>query len=58
MANHIHSDMLTKNPICATNAFGSPRVIPMQWKGMSVAQIEEIKNSTISNKRETADIES
>ena len=48
VANHINGDMLTENPVCATSAFGRPRVIPGRWKAATAAQIEEIKNSPIS----------
>ena len=35
--------LLIENPACVTSAFGSQMVIPGEWKGMSTAQIEEIK---------------
>lgn len=43
ISNHVFGDMLTENPDVAQSAFGSHRVIPARWKGMSPAQINEIK---------------
>lgn len=31
MANNIHGDMLTENPLCATSAFGSHRWTIIMW---------------------------
>ncbi|XP_065900923.1 RIB43A-like with coiled-coils protein 2 [Dysidea avara] len=45
MANNIHGNMLTENPSCATSAFGNHRVIPDRWKGMSPAQVEEVRRT-------------
>ena len=44
VANHINGDMLTENPVCATSAFGSPRVIPVHWKAATATQIEKFNN--------------
>uniref|UniRef100_H2YUK5 RIB43A-like with coiled-coils protein 2 n=1 Tax=Ciona savignyi TaxID=51511 RepID=H2YUK5_CIOSA len=43
ISNHVFGDMLTENPAVASSAFGSHRVIPDRWKGMSPAQLEEIR---------------
>lgn len=43
MTNHIFGDILTENPDVAQSAFGPHRVIPDRWKGMSPAQVNEIR---------------
>lgn len=43
ISNHVFGDMLTENPAVAQSAFGSHRVITDRWKGMSPAQLEEIR---------------
>ena len=43
ISNQVFGDMLTENPDVAQSAFGSHRVIPDRWKGMSPAQINEIR---------------
>lgn len=45
MSNHIFGDILTENPDVAQSAFGSHRVIPDRWKGMSPAQVNEIRKT-------------
>ena len=42
MANNIHGDMLSENPAVAQSAFGSHRVVPDRWKGMSPQQVQEV----------------
>ncbi|CBY07741.1 unnamed protein product [Oikopleura dioica] len=41
--NNIFGDTLTENPKVAMSAFGSHRVITDRWKGMSPAQIQNIR---------------
>jgi len=43
ISNHVFGDMLTENPDVAQSAFGLHRVIPDRWKGMSPAQLAEIR---------------
>ncbi|CAK8689591.1 RIB43A-like with coiled-coils protein 2 [Clavelina lepadiformis] len=43
ISNHVFGDMLTENPGVASSAFGPHRVIPDRWKGMTPAQLEEIR---------------
>lgn len=43
ISNHVFGDMLTENPAVASSAFGPHRVVPDRWKGMSPAQLEEIR---------------
>jgi len=43
MANMLYGDFLTENPAAAQSAFGAHRVIPMQWKGMTPEQLDEIR---------------
>jgi uncharacterized protein YhaN len=43
ISNHVFGDMLTENPDVAQSAFGSHRVITDRWKGMSPAQIAQIR---------------
>ncbi|XP_014676884.1 PREDICTED: RIB43A-like with coiled-coils protein 2 [Priapulus caudatus] len=43
LMDHVYGDMLTENPDVAKSAFGSHRVIPDRWKGMSPAQVSEIR---------------
>lgn len=43
ISNQVFGDMLTENPDVAQSAFGSHRVIPDRWKGMSPAQVNEIR---------------
>lgn len=54
IANNIFGDMLTENPKVAQSAFGPHRVIPDRWKGMSPAElnnIREIQNKQILEKK-------
>lgn len=43
MANMLYGDFLTENPAVAVSAFGSHRVVPDRWKGMTPEQIAEIR---------------
>uniref|UniRef100_A0A1I8GIZ7 RIB43A domain with coiled-coils 2 n=1 Tax=Macrostomum lignano TaxID=282301 RepID=A0A1I8GIZ7_9PLAT len=43
VSNAIFSDMLTENPAVAQSAFGSHRVVPDRWKGMTPEQQEEVR---------------
>jgi len=43
ISNHVFGDMLTENPDIAQSAFGPHRVITDRWKGMSPAQLAEIR---------------
>ena len=43
ISNQIFGDVLTENPDVAQSAFGPHRVIPDRWKGMSPAQVNEIR---------------
>lgn len=43
IANHVFGDVLTENPAIAQSAFGPHRVITDRWKGMTPAQIEDIR---------------
>ncbi|EDO49672.1 predicted protein [Nematostella vectensis] len=43
ISNHVFGDMLTENPDVAQSAFGGHRVITDRWKGMSPAQLAEIR---------------
>jgi len=43
ISNHVFGDMLTENPDVAQSAFGPHRVISDRWKGMSPAQLAEIR---------------
>lgn len=45
IANQAFGDLLCENPACATSSFGSHRVVPDRWKGMSPAQLEEIRKT-------------
>jgi len=45
ISNQVFSDMLTENPSVATSAFGSHRVITDRWKGMSPAEVNDIRNT-------------
>ena len=45
ICNNIFGDMLTENPNTAQSAFGSHRVIPDRWKGMSPAELNQIRNT-------------
>ena len=45
MSNHIFGDILTENPDVAQSAFGPHRVIRDRWKGMSPAQVNEIRKT-------------
>ncbi|XP_075691449.1 RIB43A-like with coiled-coils protein 2 isoform X2 [Rhinoderma darwinii] len=40
--NHLTGDILTENPAVAVSAFGSHRVVPDRWKGMSPEQLKTI----------------
>lgn len=54
LCNHIHGDLLTENPGVAQSAFGSHRVIPDRWKGMSPSQVEEVRVTQEIQKQEKA----
>lgn len=43
ISNHVFGDMLTENPDVAQSAFGAHRVITDRWKGMSPAQLADIR---------------
>ena len=43
IANNIHGDLLSENPDVAKSAFGSHRVVPDRWKGMSPQQVREVR---------------
>ena len=43
ISNHVFGDILTENPAVAESSFGTHRVITDRWKGMSPAQLEEIR---------------
>jgi len=43
ISNHVFGDILTENPAVAQSAFGSHRVIPDRWKGMSPAELNAIR---------------
>lgn len=43
ISNNVFGDMLTENPDVAQSAFGSHRVITDRWKGMSPAQLAQIR---------------
>lgn len=43
ISNNVFGDMLTENPDVAQSAFGHHRVITDRWKGMSPAQLAEIR---------------
>lgn len=43
ISNSVFGDMLTENPDVAQSAFGPHRVITDRWKGMSPAQLAEIR---------------
>ena len=54
ITNNIFGDMLTENPNVAQSAFGSHRVIPDRWKGMSPAELNKIRstqNNQIAEKK-------
>ncbi|XP_014770684.1 RIB43A-like with coiled-coils protein 2 [Octopus bimaculoides] len=55
IANCIHGDILTENPVVAQSGFGVHRVIPDRWKGMNPQQLAEIrdtqKRQCIENRR-------
>lgn len=52
IANHVYGDFLTENPAAAQSAFGSHRVIPDRWKGMSPEQIAEIRRQQDIQRKE------
>lgn len=43
ISNNVFGDILTENPDVAQSAFGPHRVITDRWKGMSPAQLAEIR---------------
>jgi len=45
IANQAFGDMLTENPDVAKSSFGPHRVVTDRWKGMSPAQIEDIRKT-------------
>ena len=52
MANNVHGDMLTENPAVAQSAFGSHRVVPDRWKGMSPQQVQEVLETQEKQRQE------
>jgi len=50
--NQILGDTLTENPDVARSAFGPHRVIPDRWKGMSDAELADIRQVQESQRRE------
>jgi len=50
--NQILGDTLTENPDVARSAFGPHRVIPDRWKGMSDAELCDIRQLQESQRRE------
>lgn len=50
--NNFYSDLLTENPSVARSCFGSHRVVPDRWKGMSKQQIEEYREGQIQQMTE------
>ena len=42
ICNNVHGDMLSENPEVAQSAFGSHRVVPDRWKGMSPQQVQDV----------------
>lgn len=54
ISNHVFGDMLTENPAVASSAFGPHRVITDRWKGMSPAQLEEIRRIQEQQRQEKA----
>lgn len=42
ISNRVNGDMLTENPAVAESAFGSHRVIPDRWKGMSPSEVNHV----------------
>lgn len=57
MANNIYGDFLTENPATAQSAFGTHRVIPDRWKGMSPEQLAEIRRQQDIQRREKQRLE-
>ena len=54
ITNNVFGDMLTENPDVAQSAFGSHRVVTDRWKGMSPAELNQIKyvqNSQVLEKQ-------
>ncbi|XP_060044745.1 RIB43A-like with coiled-coils protein 2 [Erinaceus europaeus] len=43
ISNLLHGDLLSENPNQAASSFGPHRVTPDRWKGMSQAQLEQIR---------------
>lgn len=43
IANNLYGDFLTENPDASISAFGYHRVMPNRWKGMTQAQVAEIR---------------
>ncbi|KAM5288337.1 RIB43A-like with coiled-coils protein 2 [Ctenodactylus gundi] len=43
ITNLLGGDLLSENPQQAASSFGPHRVVPYRWKGMSQAQLEEIR---------------
>ncbi len=54
LCNHVSGDTLTENPDVSQSAFGSHRVVPDRWKGMSPAQVQEIRMTQEAQKQEKA----
>ncbi len=52
MANNVHGDMLTENPAVAQSAFGSHRVVPDRWKGMTPQQVKDVLDTQEKQRQE------
>lgn len=50
--NQVLGDTLTENPEVARSAFGSHRVIPDRWKGMSDAELADIRQVQEAQRQE------
>lgn len=61
ISNQVFGDILTENPAVAQSAFGSHRVIPDRWKGMSPAELNTIRytqNQQVEEKKRLEEEES
>ncbi|KAM5251121.1 RIB43A-like with coiled-coils protein 2 isoform 1-T1 [Hipposideros larvatus] len=43
ISNLLHGDLLSENPQQAASSFGPHRMVPDRWKGMTPAQLEQIR---------------
>lgn len=50
--NNVTSDILTENPEVATSNLGPNRIIPYAYKGMSAAELEQIRLGQMQQKEE------